>query len=164
MTCRSDSGSSRSPSAVEPVTSQKTTVTRFRTSWAAGAAASGAPQLPQNRNPAGLSRPQTAQICTSGESTARRRRRPRRARAAGAAARARLGARMALRGYSLPLSPEGRASLVPAPPWHYVGDFLVIEYWADPEAVRAVLPPGLEPNPDDPGRAAALFVDWQSCS
>ena len=51
-----------------------------------------------------------------------------------------------------------------APPWHYVGDFLVLEYWADPDAVAAVLPPGLEPNPDDPGRAAALFVDWQSCS
>jgi enduracididine biosynthesis enzyme MppR len=68
-----------------------------------------------------------------------------------------------LRGYSLPRSPEGRSSLVPAPPWHYVGDFLVIEYWAEPDAVEAVLPPGLEPHPD-PGRAAALFVDWQSCS
>ncbi len=55
------------------------------------------------------------------------------------------------------------ASLVPAPPWHYVGDFLVIEYWADPAAVAAVLPPGLEPHPD-PGRCAALFVDWQSCA
>jgi enduracididine biosynthesis enzyme MppR len=68
-----------------------------------------------------------------------------------------------LRGYSLPRSPEGRASLVPPPPWHYVGDFLVIEYWADPGAVEAVLPPGLEPH-TDPGRCAALFVDWQSCS
>jgi acetoacetate decarboxylase len=68
-----------------------------------------------------------------------------------------------LRGYSLPRSPEGRSSLVPGPPWHYVGDFLVIEYWAEPEAVAAVLPPGLEPHPD-PGRAAALFIDWQSCS
>jgi hypothetical protein len=68
------------------------------------------------------------------------------------------------RGYSLPLSPEGRASLVPAPPWHYVGDFLVIDYWADPAAVAAVLPPGLVPFPDDPGRCAAIFVDWQSCS
>jgi acetoacetate decarboxylase len=68
-----------------------------------------------------------------------------------------------LRGYSLPRSPEGRASLVPAPPWHYVGDFLVLEYWAAPQAVEAVLPPGLEPHPD-PGRCAALFVDWQSCS
>ena len=68
------------------------------------------------------------------------------------------------RGYSLPLSPGGTASLVPAPPWHYVGDFLVIEYWAEPAAVAAVLPEGIEPFAEDPGRCAALFVDWQSCS
>jgi hypothetical protein len=68
-----------------------------------------------------------------------------------------------LRGYSSPRSPEGRSSLVPAPPWHYVGDFFVLEYWAAPEAVEAVLPPGLEPHPD-PGRCAALFIDWQSCT
>src|SRR5262249_29015224 len=66
------------------------------------------------------------------------------------------------RGYSLPLSPEGTASLVPSPPWHYVGDFIVIEYWADPDAVAAVLPPRMAPFADDPGRCAALFVDWQS--
>ena len=71
---------------------------------------------------------------------------------------------MTLRGYSLPRSPEGRASLVPPPPWHYVGDFIVLEFWADPDAVAAVLPPGLEPYGEDPGRAAALFVDWQSCT
>jgi acetoacetate decarboxylase len=70
---------------------------------------------------------------------------------------------MSVRGYSLPRSPGGSASLVPAPPWHYVGDFLVIEYWADPQAVAAVLPAGLEPAAD-PGRCAALFVEWQSCS
>ncbi|MCX7623580.1 MAG: acetoacetate decarboxylase family protein [Thermomicrobium sp.] len=69
-----------------------------------------------------------------------------------------------LQGYTVPRSPEGRASLVPPPPWHYVGDFLVLEYWADPAAVAAVLPPGLEPYPDDPGRCAAIFADWQSCS
>jgi len=39
---------------------------------------------------------------------------------------------------------------------------LVIEYWAHPAAVAAVLPPGLAPFAPDPGRAAALFVDWQS--
>ncbi len=62
-----------------------------------------------------------------------------------------------LQGYSLPRSPEGRASLVPRPPWHYVGDFLVIEYWADPDAVAAVLPPGLEPLPGRSGpRGGAL--------
>lgn len=70
---------------------------------------------------------------------------------------------MSLRGYSLPRSPEGRAGLVPRPPWHYVGEFLVVEYWAEPEAARAVLPAGLEPYPD-PGRCAALFVDWQCCT
>jgi Acetoacetate decarboxylase (ADC) len=69
-----------------------------------------------------------------------------------------------VQGYSLPQSPEGRASLVPRPPWHYAGDMLVLEYWADPEAVAAVLPRGLELFPDDPGRAAALFVEWQSCT
>lgn len=68
-----------------------------------------------------------------------------------------------LSGYSLPLSPNGTSNLVPAPPWHYVGNFIVIEYWADPDAVRSFLPPGLEPA-DDPGRCAAFFVEWQSCS
>jgi acetoacetate decarboxylase len=71
---------------------------------------------------------------------------------------------MSSQGYSLPLTPAGRSSIIPAPPWHYVGDFLVIEYWADPAAVEAVLPEGLEPFAEDPGRCAALFVDWQSCS
>jgi acetoacetate decarboxylase len=70
---------------------------------------------------------------------------------------------MSLSGYSLPRTPEGRASLVPRPPWHYVGDFLVVEYWADPDAVRAVLPDRLDPHPD-PGRCAAIFGDWQTCS
>ena len=71
---------------------------------------------------------------------------------------------MTLKGYSLPRSPNGMASLVPSPPWHYVGDLLVLEYWADPAAVAAVLPPGMEPFEEDPGRCAALFVDWQSCT
>jgi hypothetical protein len=73
-----------------------------------------------------------------------------------------MSTRPSLRGYTLPRSPEGRAGLVPPPPWHYAGEMLVIEYWANPDAVGAVLPPGLEPHPD-PGRCAALFVDWQSC-
>ena len=70
---------------------------------------------------------------------------------------------MSLQGYSLPRTPEARASIVPRPPWHYVGDFLVVEYWADPDAVRAVLPDGLDPHPDA-GRCAAIFGDWQTCS
>lgn len=67
-------------------------------------------------------------------------------------------------GYSLPLSPRGNASLVQAPPWHYVGDVTVIEFWADPAAVAENLPQGFEPLADDPGKAALLFIDWQSRS
>lgn len=70
---------------------------------------------------------------------------------------------MTLRGYTTPRTPQGRASLVPPPPWHYVGDFLVVDYWADPDAARTLLPDGLDPHPD-PGRCAAVFADWQSCS
>lgn len=65
-----------------------------------------------------------------------------------------------LNGYSLPLSPRGLANLAPDPPWHYAGNVLAVEYRADPTAVAAVLPPGLEPGPD-PGRCVAHFVDWQ---
>jgi acetoacetate decarboxylase len=68
-----------------------------------------------------------------------------------------------LSGYSLPLTQTGASSLVPAPPWHYSGDFLIVEFRTDPEAARALLPPELEPG-DDLGAAAAIFVDWQSCS
>ena len=67
-----------------------------------------------------------------------------------------------LRGFSSPRSPEGRANLVSHPPWHYVGDLLVVEYWAEPAAAAAVLPPVLEPH-EDAGRMAAMFIDWQSC-
>ncbi len=70
---------------------------------------------------------------------------------------------MTLRGYTIPRTPAGGASLVPAPPWHYVGAFLVVDYWADPEAVASILPEGMEPHPDA-GRCAAVFADWQSCS
>lgn len=68
-----------------------------------------------------------------------------------------------LKGYSLPLSPEGRANLVPAPPWYYSGDLLVIEYRTDPDAVIALLPDELDPA-DDPGAVSVIFADWQSCS
>lgn len=66
-------------------------------------------------------------------------------------------------GYTAPLSPDGRAGIVPPPPWHYSGDFLIVEYRTDPDAVIALLPDELEPA-DDPGAVAAIFADWQSCS
>ncbi|MEM7343878.1 MAG: acetoacetate decarboxylase family protein, partial [Chloroflexota bacterium] len=70
---------------------------------------------------------------------------------------------MTLQGYTFPLSPDGRASLVPPPPWHYSADFILIEYRTNPDNVIALLPPELEPA-DDPGACAVLFADWQSCS
>jgi acetoacetate decarboxylase len=44
-----------------------------------------------------------------------------------------------------------------------VADFLVVDFHADPEAASSLLPEGLDPHPD-PGRCAAVYADWQSCS
>jgi len=63
-----------------------------------------------------------------------------------------------------PLSPEGRASIVPGPPWHYSGDLLTIEYRTEPGAVARWLPEPLEPAEDEPDAVAVIFADWQSCS
>ncbi|WP_232698564.1 acetoacetate decarboxylase family protein [Brevibacillus daliensis] len=68
-----------------------------------------------------------------------------------------------LQGFSLPLSPEGKANLLPAPPWHYSGDMLHIEYRTNPDAVIALLPDELEPA-EDPGAVSVVFADWQSCT
>jgi len=76
----------------------------------------------------------------------------------------RAGRPMTPHGYTAPLSPDGRAGLVPPPPWHYSGDFLVVEYRTDPGAVAALLPAPLAPAAEDPGAVAAIFADWQSCS
>ncbi|AUS77184.1 enduracididine biosynthesis enzyme MppR [Actinoalloteichus sp. AHMU CJ021] len=66
-------------------------------------------------------------------------------------------------GYSLPLSPSGRSSMITPPPWHFSGDVIMVDYRVDPDAVRAFLPPGLTLGPN-PGAAAAVFADWQWCS
>lgn len=70
---------------------------------------------------------------------------------------------MTLEGYTIPRTPDGRGSLVPYPPWHYVGAFLVVDYWADPDHAVSFLPEGVEPH-SDPGRCALIAADWQSCS
>jgi acetoacetate decarboxylase len=69
---------------------------------------------------------------------------------------------MALKGWSLPLSPQGGASLVPPPPWHFSGEALGIDFRADPEAIAAALPEGLEPRGD--GSASFVFCDWSSAA
>lgn len=66
-----------------------------------------------------------------------------------------------LKGFHYPLTPAGKSTLNPPPPWYYSSDFLNIEFWADPAAVRAILPPGLDPDTAAQGHANALFYDWQ---
>ena len=70
---------------------------------------------------------------------------------------------MTIQGYTFPLTPDGRAGLVPPPPWHYSADFTLIEYRTNPDNVIALLPPELDPA-DDPGAVAVLFAEWQSAS
>ena len=48
---------------------------------------------------------------------------------------------MTLKGFSIPLTPQGKSALANLPPWHYSSDCMAIEYWADPEAIAALLPP-----------------------
>ncbi|HET9724179.1 MAG TPA: acetoacetate decarboxylase family protein [Actinomycetota bacterium] len=69
-----------------------------------------------------------------------------------------------LRGFLPPRSPDGRASIVPGPPWHYSGDLLTVEYRAAPGAVARWLPAPLDPAEEDPDAVAVIFADWQSCS
>lgn len=66
-----------------------------------------------------------------------------------------------IKGYSLPLTPKGNSSIVPAPPWHYVGNVLAIEYEADNKNIAAFLPEGLEPASN---QCAVYFIEWQYCS
>lgn len=66
-----------------------------------------------------------------------------------------------LRGFSVPLTPQGSSPLVNSPPWHYSSDCIAIEYWTDPVAIAALLPPGMEADNRSNGRAFFWFLDWQ---
>jgi acetoacetate decarboxylase len=66
-----------------------------------------------------------------------------------------------LKGFNYPLTPKGKSTLNPLPPWYYSSDFLSIEFWAEPSAVAALLPPGLEPDRSANGHSIAYFYDWQ---
>ena len=66
-----------------------------------------------------------------------------------------------LKGYTVPRTPLGKSSLLPEPPWHFVGDALVVEYEADKTKAAAFLPEGLEL---ESGRCAVYFMDWQYAS
>ena len=66
-----------------------------------------------------------------------------------------------LQGFNYPLTPKGKSTLNPPPPWYYSADFLTIELWSHPSAVAALLPPGLDPDPSAHGHGNALFYDGQ---
>jgi acetoacetate decarboxylase len=66
-------------------------------------------------------------------------------------------------GFFYPRTATGRSSLIPAPPWHYSGDLLTVEYRTDPARVAELLPAPLCPAPEDPGAVAIIWADWQSC-
>jgi len=68
-----------------------------------------------------------------------------------------------VQGFWYPRTATGRASLVPAPPWHYSGDLLTVEYRTDPARVAEVLPEPLGLAAEDPGAVALIWADWQSC-
>jgi acetoacetate decarboxylase len=66
-----------------------------------------------------------------------------------------------LKGFTVPKSPFGQASLTPPPPWHYASDVVGVEFWTDPGASAATLPIGLSPDPKSNGHAFMMFFDWQ---
>ena len=66
-----------------------------------------------------------------------------------------------IEGFNYPLTPKGKSTLNPAPPWYYSSNFLDIEFWSDPSAVMALLPPALDPDRSANGHGNALFYDWQ---
>jgi acetoacetate decarboxylase len=68
-----------------------------------------------------------------------------------------------LAGFYYPRTATGRSSLLPAPPWHYSGNLLTVEYRTDPARVAELLPAPLAAAPDDPGAVALIWADWQSC-
>src|SRR6201982_1995582 len=68
---------------------------------------------------------------------------------------------MKLQGFSVPLTPQGKSSVATLPPLHYSSDCITIEYWTDPAAIAALLPPGVTPDSKSGGRAFFWFLDWQ---
>lgn len=60
--------------------------------------------------------------------------------------------------FSAPLVCDGRASVAPRPPWHYVADQIVIEFEAEPAVLRQFAPRGFNV---ERGTCSAVFADWQ---
>jgi Acetoacetate decarboxylase (ADC) len=63
------------------------------------------------------------------------------------------------RGFTMPFTPRGLASIVPPPPWHYAGWLLSVEFECDRGRAAGFLPPGLG---SATGRGTVHFADWQA--
>jgi len=63
-----------------------------------------------------------------------------------------------LKGYTHPRTETGRSSLVPSPPWHYVGNVMAITFEASFDEVKRLLPKGLDPLNN---QCCAYFIEWQ---
>jgi acetoacetate decarboxylase len=68
---------------------------------------------------------------------------------------------MPLKGFTVPLTPQGQSALATLPPWHYSSDCIAVEYWTNPDAIQALLPAGVSLDPKSNGRAFFWFLDWQ---
>jgi acetoacetate decarboxylase len=68
-----------------------------------------------------------------------------------------------LKGYTLPLSPTGKAAMIDPPPWYYGGDVMHLVYRGDRAKMAALLPPPLELGPGG-GEGVVWFVEWISAS
>ncbi len=66
-----------------------------------------------------------------------------------------------LKGFSYPLTPEGRSSLVGNFPWHYGTEYTVISYRAAVDQVARWLPEPLELGPE-PDMCYVAFSKWWS--
>ena len=69
---------------------------------------------------------------------------------------------MTLQGWTLPQSDTGRAAILTAPPWHYSGEIVAVDFTARADVVAALLPPEIEPAGD--GSCTFVFADWCSAS
>lgn len=68
-----------------------------------------------------------------------------------------------LKGYTLPLTPQGRSSLVEPPPWYYGGEVMQLIFKTDKRRAKELIPPPLELGPE-PGKGIMWFVEWVSVS
>jgi acetoacetate decarboxylase len=67
-------------------------------------------------------------------------------------------------GFYYPRTASGKSAILPPVPWHYSGELITLEYRTEVDAVRALLPDGVDVADEDPGAVAAIWADWQSCS